>query len=299
MAVEVIVNGTTNGWVPTIWAQEILQHLRSNITITPRVNRNYDTEVANYGDTVNIPKPIALTAQDAPVTTTTTNVAADSVSVTLNKFKTVEAQVGDVFLAQSRPNVMADITRAAGIALAEAIENDLLGLYASATATVGTAGTDVTAAILRAARKALVDNKVPRLEPKYVILSTKDYDSILSDTNITNALNYGGAEAIRRGEVPTVYGLQLLESQLVPVVAGTPNTTYNLAFARDFAVLVTRPLPAPMDGTPSAVVRDTDTGVSFRMVLKYDNQAKAHKISVDVLYGVAALRPEFGVQVLG
>jgi len=219
------------------------------------------------------------------------------VAVTLNKFKTVDVKVTDLFRAQSRPDVIAQVTRAAGIALAEAIENDLLALYSAAAANVGTAGTDVTAAVLRQARQKLVEAKVPAAERKYVILSPKDYTAILGDTNITNALNYGGAEAIRAGQAPSVYGLELLESQLTPVVAGTPATTYNLAFARDFAVLATRPLPAPLDGTPSAIVRDTETGLAFRMTLEYEN--KAHIISVDVLYGVAALRPEFAVQVLG
>ncbi len=298
MAVNVIVNGTTTGWIPEIWAREILSHLRNYVAITPRVNRDYDNEIAQYGNTVNVPLPLSLQAADAP-TSGTTNVSADGVPVVLDKFKTVDVEIGDLFSAQSRPDVMQNVTRAAGIALAEAVESDLLALYASAGSSVGTAGTDVTAAVLRQARQKLVEAKAPQLEDKFVVLSPKDYAAILGDSNITNALNYGGADAVREGRVPSVYGLQILESQLVPVVTGTPNTTYNLAFTRDFAVLATRPLPAPLDNTPSAVVMDDETQLSFRLTLQYSNTAKKHVLSVDLLYGVKAIRAGLGVQVIG
>lgn len=298
MPLQIIQNGTTNGWIPQIWAQEVLAHLRANIVMAPRVNRDYDTAIATYGNTVNVPLPLTLTAADAPDSGSTT-VSAQSVSVELNKFKTVDVRVPDLFLAQSRPDVIANITRAAGIALAEAIENALLALYPNAAASVGTAGTDVAADTIRLARQKLVEAKVPPTEEKFVVLSPKDYAAILGDPKVTNALNYGGAEAIREGRAPTLYGMTLLESQLVPVVTGIPNTTYNLAFARDFAVLVTRPLPAPMDGTPAAIVRDDESGLTFRMVMRYDPTGKYHTVSIDVLFGVKAIRPEFAVQVRG
>jgi len=300
MSLNVITNGTNTGWIPEVWAQEIMRHLRNYIALAPRVNRDYDNEVANYGDTINVPLPLTLEAADAP-TSGTADVVADGVAVKLDKFKTVDVQIGDLFKAQSRPDVMQNVTRAAGIALAEAVESDLLALYASAASAVGTAGTDVTAAVLREARQKLVEAKAPQLEDKFVVLSPKDYAAILGDANITNALNYGGADAVREGRVPSVYGLQILESQLVPVVDdGNGNlTTYNLAFTRDFAVLATRPLQPPMDGTPSAVISDPDTQLSFRLTLQYSNTAKAHVMSVDLLYGVQAIRTGLGVQVLG
>ena len=122
---------------------------------------------------------------------------------------------------------------------------------------------------------------------------------MLGDEHINDSGSYGGPDAIRDGRIPSAYGLQILESQLVPVVAGSPDTTYNLAFTRDFAVLATRPLPAPLDNTPSAVVMDDETQLSFRLTLQYSNTAKRHVLSVDLLYGVKAVRPELAVQVLG
>ncbi|HEX2864353.1 MAG TPA: P22 phage major capsid protein family protein [Deinococcales bacterium] len=300
MPIDVIGTTQASAWIPQIWAQEMLAALRNNVVLANLVNRDYDGQVANMGNTVNVPIPPVLTARDAPLAdTTANNVTGTTTPVTLNKFKTVDVSVGDVAQAQSAPDIMRNIVRSAAIALAETIENDLFALYTNATTNVGTGAVDVTPATVVAARKNLVTNKVPALAGKYLVLSPKDYAAILGNSAINAALNYGSASAIQQGKVPSLYGFELYESQLVPYVVGTPNTYYNLALARDSMVLVTRPLPAPMATVQSAVISDPDSKLSFRMTLGYDQNGKSHRLSFDILYGVAALRPSFMVQVKG
>jgi hypothetical protein len=300
MPINVIDSTGASAWVPQIWAQEILANLRNAIVLAKLVNRDYSNQVADYGSQVNVPLPVTLTAQDIPYSSGTNNVNLQTRPVPLNRWKGVPIQVSDLALAQSRPDILSQLTRAAAIAIAEAIENDLFALYTSASASVGTAGTDVTPATVAAARRKLIENKVPASERKFLVLSPKDFAALLTSPNLANALNYGGPDAIQQGRVPTLYGMEVYESQLVPVVAGTPNTTYNLALARDALALVTRPLPAPQAAVRSAVVTDDETGLAFRMTLTYQNTPQpAHVLNIDVLYGVAVLRPEFLVQVRG
>jgi hypothetical protein len=300
MPINVIDSTSASTWVPQIWAQEILTNLRNAIVLTKLVNKDYSNQVADYGGQVNVPLPVTLTAQDIPYTTTTSSVNLQTRAVTLNKWKGVPIQITDLALAQSRPDILSQLTRAAAIAIAEAIENDLFALYTSASASVGTAGTDVTPATVAAARRKLIENKVPASERKFLVLSPKDYAALLTSQNVAYAYNYGGAEAIQQGRVPTLYGMEVYESQLVPTVAGTPTTTYNLALARDAIALVTRPLPAPQAYVRSAVVTDDETGIAFRMTLTYENAPQpTHILNIDVLYGVAVLRPEFLIQVKG
>lgn len=301
MSIETITAGTAGtNWVPTIWAREILRALRNNIVLLPRINRDFDSQVSERGKTINIPLPFSLTAQAAPLASTTaSNVTPTTTPVSLDKFYTVDFEVEDVGAAQAAPNIMQNAVEAAGIALAEQVENDIWALYTNfATGAVGTAGTDITAAIIRAARKVMVDNKVPKGVPMTAALSTKDYDALLGDANISQVMQYGNAQAIQEGRVGRLFGMEVVESQLVPVVAGTPNTTYNLVFSRDAMVMVTRPLPLPTAGVAAAIVTDTESGLAFRMTLQYDINKKANRMSIDILYGVAALRAAFGVQVL-
>lgn len=301
MAVNVITNSTAADWIPEIWAQEVLQHLRANMPIASRVNRDYSTQVATYGDAVNVPKPITLTAQNKPVSGTT-NLTLDNVSIQLNSWKSATpVLIQDLALAQSRPNIIANLTRAGAISLATAIETDLASLYSSLTYNVGTYGTAVDAADIAAADKKLFDNLAPQDQERYVVLSSKDYASLLGDTNISNALNFGGAEAIRGGQIPSLYGMNILRSQLIQTTVATPTQTHNLAFHRDAFALVTRALPTPQAGTgvSAVVVTDDETQLTFRMMLQYDILQGGHYFDMDVLYGVAVLRDELAVVVKG
>lgn len=295
MALQVISKTTADAWIPEIWAQEILTRLRANIVLARIVRRNYSSQVAQRGDTVNIPVPVNLSAFDVG-DTGTQNITLTTKQVILNKFKHVPIRVDDLAMAQAAPDLLEDLTFAAAQALAEAIEQDLFALYTAASANVGTAGTDVSAATIRAAKKILDDARAPQTD-RYVIVSPKDHIALMADPTLAPFFAQASPETIRQGALPDLYGFRTAMSQLVPVVSGTPTTTYNLAMHRDALALVTRPLPAPMDGTPSVVVTDDEAGLSFRLTMRYDVLTKAHTISVDILYGVAAIRPELLVQV--
>lgn len=300
MAINIIDNSTAADWIPEIWAQEAMRHLRANMPVASRVNRDYDGEVASYGDTVNVPKPIVLSAQNMPVTGTS-NLTLDMVPIALNKWKSATpVYLQDLARAQSRPNVIANLTQAGAIALANQVETDLLALHSSLTYNVGTYGTAVSAATIAAADKKLFDNLTPSDGQRYVVLSSKDYAALLGDSNISNALNFGGAEAIRAGNIPSLYGLEILRSQLIPTTVATPTQTHNVAFHRDALALVTRPLPAPLAGGANVVVvTDTETQLTFRMTLDYDAERAAHWFNMDILYGVAILRDELAAVVRG
>ena len=284
------------GWIPQVWAQEVLAFLRSNITLAKLATRDYSQNVASYGDTVNVPKPMTLQAQDVPASGSQA-VVLDRVQVQLNRFKTVPIVIGDLAMYQTRADLLQTVSRAAGIALAEAIESDLFALYTGAGASVGTAGANITTDTITLARRKLVENKLPAMATKNLVLSPKDYAALLNLPNVAQVYQFGGPEGIRAGRVPQLFGFDVYESQLTPVVAGTPPTTYKLAFGEGALGLVTRVLPAPAATVASAVVTDDESGLSFRMTLGYDQANKQHRLDLDILYGVAVLRPEWLVQV--
>lgn len=298
MPINVVDSGTASAWVPQVWAQEILNNLRSYIVMAKLVNKDYSSQVAQFGNQVNVPVPVNLTAQDIPYSSGNTNVTLATRPVPLNRWKGVPIQVTDIAMAQTRPDVLSQLSRSAAIAIAEAIENDLFALYTGASANVGTAGTNITPTVVAQARQALVQNRVPPSERKFLVTHPKDYQALLTSQNVSFALNLGSPEAIQQGRLPMLYGMEVYESQLVPQVSGTPTTTFNLAFARDAIALVTRPLPAPDAAVRSAVVTDDESGLAFRLTLTYQaTPTPAHIINIDLIYGLAVLRPEFLIQV--
>jgi hypothetical protein len=71
----------------------------------------------------------------------------------------------------------------------------------------------------------------------------------------------------------------------------------NMAFHENAFVLVSRPIDKPMGGVDSYTT--TADGISVRVTMGYDMTTKENIVSVDCLFGVATLYPEFATRILG
>lgn len=78
-----------------------------------------------------------------------------------------------------------------------------------------------------------------------------------------------------------------------------PPGDYNFAFHRNAIALVVRPLilPRPGVGAIGAVVNDG--GLSMRVVITYDGKAQGHRVTFDMLCGIAILDTGLGAVMLG
>src|SRR5205085_6263393 len=88
--------------------------------------------------------------------------------------------IPDVTKVLALPDLLQLYMQPAVIAIAQKIESDLLGLYASFTsnAPVGTAGTAITEAAIDTAETALFQAKVPASEPKYLVVDAAAYSAL-------------------------------------------------------------------------------------------------------------------------
>lgn len=293
-------------FIPEIWANVALEVLRNNIVLarlTP-----VDSAITgsfSVGDTLHIPYPGTFTANDkaegSPVTLQTPS-GSSEVTVALNKHKEVSFLVEDVVNAQTNQNIMSRYSEAAVVAIAEVIETDLWALYSGFTHSVGTTGTDLTAASIRAARKQLNVQKAP-MANRALVVSPKDEISILGDSTLQSFFAFAQNAGVREGSMGRVYGFDLYMSQLVPVVAGTPPSTKNLALVgggNGALVMAMRPFATIPEGigVRVATVRDPESGLMIRVIMAYNPSYLGTQITLDVLYGVKMLRDEKGVQVL-
>lgn len=78
----------------------------------------------------------------------------------------------------------------------------------------------------------------------------------------------------------------------IAVLGATDQNGVNLAFARDFLTFATVDLPLPENKDTSRMQFD---GLSLRMIRDYDTVNDQFLNRVDILWGSAVLRPEFGV----
>lgn len=83
----------------------------------------------------------------------------------------------------------------------------------------------------------------------------------------------------------------------VVVLGATGQTGVNLAFARDFVTFASVDLPLPPNKDASRATIGGPRGLSVRMIRDYDTINDQFLNRVDILWGSAVLRPEFGVVV--
>lgn len=291
---ENVLNNTTNTeFIPTIVAQSALGRLKSFLNVAKRVSRDSDWTTATVGQTINVPKRGAVVANDktAGDTFTKQNPTATSVSVSLDTHKEATFTIDDVTKVLENQNTLMGYGEDGAIAIAEAIETDLLDLHPDITNTEtfdNTSEATVESSMLNI-RKFFVDQKVPMTEPRYMVVSPTVYNELLDTDKFSRYDARGTGEQITSGRLINAYGLEIFESQLIPT-SGSPVAYHNIAFTRNGLILASRPLPVPQGfGGSYAVINDEDLGLSLRSMFWYNADIGAHQLTLDVLYGVAIL----------
>ena len=183
-------------------------------------------------------------------------------------------------------------------ALAEAIDNDLLALYADIATEVGVAGSAMEVADIVDAGTALNNQKAPA-ETRYCIISPAASGQLLKLAEFSSAQwDPANVDALRSANLGPKYGFAaIVWSQLVDSLTATP-IYQNLAFHRDAFALVVRPLATPAVGTLTATAVDPESGLSVRLEIGRSIQNKRTECSLDVLYGVKTLNAALAVKIL-
>src|SRR3954469_11091282 len=145
-------------------ANDALPALMSNLVMDNLVNRDYEPVLAHAGDTVNVPIPPTLVANNIAEggTVQTQNPNVGNAQIVLNTHAEATFQIPDVTKVLAVPDLLNLYMQPAVAAIAQKIETDLLALYASfsSNAPVGTAGTAINEAVVDSAETALFQAKI-------------------------------------------------------------------------------------------------------------------------------------------
>lgn len=281
-------------------AADALPALVGNLVMGNLVNRSYEADLANQGDTVNIPIPPTMAANNIAEggSVQTQNPSLGNAQVVINTHAESSFQIPDVTRVLAHPGLLNMYMMPAIISLAERIETDILQLYLNLTAnsSVGTANTTITESVVDAAETALFAAKVPDSLPKFLVVSGSTYSDLRQIQRFSeDKVSPEFASAIPSGVVGRLKNFFVMRSQYVSKVS---NTTFNLAFARDAFALVMRMLPRPLPNTGAVAEYATLGNFGMRVVLSYAPNTLAQQFTVDILYGTGVLRNVFGLPVL-
>ena len=299
----VITSSNVASAIVKLVAADALPALVGNLVMGNLVNRDYEPVLAQAGDTVNVPIPPALVANNmaegAQVQPQSPNLG--NAAIVLNTHAEATFQIPDVTKVLAVPDLLQVYMQPAVVAIAERIESDLLGLYAGFTANtaVGTAGTALTEEVVDQAETELFSAKVPPADPRYLVVDANTYSQLRQIERFSEYQTAGdaGLRALIDGTVGKIKDFFVFRSQFVAKTGSGPATTHNLAFTRSAIGLVIRRLPQPLYGT-GAVAHYAEMGnFGMRIVMSYQPNTLAQQFTVDVLYGCGILRNNFAVQV--
>lgn len=295
-------NNVANAIVKLV-AVDALPALMGNLVMGNLVNRDFEPVLAQAGDTVNVPIPPVLTANNLAEggTVQPQNPNLGNAQIVLNTHAEATFQIPDVTKVLATPELLKMYMQPAIIALAERIESDLLSLASQFTANtpLGIPGIPISEATIDSAETALFQAKVPAGMPKYLVVDAGAYSQLRQIPRFSEYSTAGeaGLRAVIDGTVGKIKDFYVLRSQFVQKTGGATPITHNLAFTRESIGLVVRRLPQPLAGTGAVAEYAEAGGFGVRVVMSYAPNTLAQQFTVDVLYGAAVLRNSHGVQV--
>jgi len=284
-------------------AADALPVLVGNLVMGNLVNRDYEPVLAHAGDTINVPIPPIMQANNIAEGNTVTlqNPSLGNAQIVLHTHAESTFQIPDVTRVLAVPDLLKVYMQPAVVAIAERIESDLLNLYSyfSSNTPVGTAGVAITEPTIDSAETALFLAKIPPSEQKYIVVDAAAYSAWRQIPRFSEFQTAGdaGLQALVLGTIGKVKDFFVFRSQYVQHTGTNPVNTHNLAFTRDAIGLVVRRLPQPLPGT-GAIAEYAELGnFGMRVIMSYQPNTLAQQFTVDVLYGCGVLRNEAGVQV--
>lgn len=200
-------------------ARQTLPRLIENLVFPNLVYKDFsdDFEVGK-GATVQVRKPVVLTATTFSEQSgvQVQNVTETSVDVTLDTLATVDVEFGAMARATSVDSLNRLFLEPAAAALAEKINADGMKLYKDIPYTVGTPHTTPSGLETFAeASKVLDNNKVPQVGRRGIW----DPDSMAEFRkagDLVNVEKSGTTEALRRGSIGVIFGIENYMSQSIP-----------------------------------------------------------------------------------
>jgi N4-gp56 family major capsid protein len=223
---------TLNDLLPAITAEAMF--VANERSIMRGLVKNYSIPASN-GKTITVPiyptqSAAALTEGDE---VSNTAVSTDGVTLTVSTVA-IRTMITDLVRASSASNVVADMGRLFGEAIAKKMDQDLLALFSGFSVGVGGASTAMSAALVANAVARLRANSVPGDALACVLNPYVAYDLKSALTNTFANPNAGiiQNEAMQTGYVGTLFGVPVFESANI-ANTGTAGDYVGAVFHRD------------------------------------------------------------------
>jgi hypothetical protein len=216
-------------FIPEIWSKLLLASLKKSLVYAAPgvVNRDYEGEIAEQGDTVtinSISRPTIGTYTKGSTTIVPEQLTSAQRKLLVDQAKYFAFEVDDVDRRQAAGNVIPEAIVEAAYGLRDVADQYVVGLYtgvdaANAIGTVSITTADL-AVINLVALKVRLDNASVPSEGRWVVIPPWYHGLLLRDDRFVRADAAGTTEALRNGMVGRAFGFDVKISNNAPNVTG-------------------------------------------------------------------------------
>jgi hypothetical protein len=270
-----------------IYAQEALQAFVASLTPLNAFSRDFSSQAAQRGNAVYVPRVDAVTSTTFNQSYTGSGGTINTITVNLDKHRINTVDLTDVQQLNSSAAVITNMARQQGKSLAKMVLQDIwsqLTIPNFGAAIVTTAASNWSRTQVRAMRKALIESDVD-MSLASLVADVDIYDALLGDSNITQAFQYGGSEAIREGRIPRLFGMNVYETNVLPSLTTTIGAFIvhpdSMAVAmRQFSSVVPTSAYEAFE-----TVTDPESGITMQYRRLYDPNVGKMYASFECLFG--------------
>lgn len=228
-----------SNFIPQVWSARLLEHLDKSLVYVKLLNRDYEGEIKQYGDTVKINQIGDISIKDYSGEDIDAPEDTDGTQHILNidQQKYFNFRVKDVDNAQSKPKVMDAAMQRAAYAMADVLDQyaaDLLCKGADTNNAIGSDGTPIVPTLSDAydylvdLATKLTEANVPKAG-RWVVIPAWYHGLLLKDSRFTGSGTDYNKAILEGGEVGVAAGFKVYVSNNVPntkkakykIIAGT------------------------------------------------------------------------------
>jgi hypothetical protein len=229
----------TANFIPEVWSKKLLKIFDKYTVMGNLVNRDYEGDITEAGDTVWIRTFGNITinnyTRDAAISFQALTDPMQSLVIDQQKY--FAFKVDDLDKAQANVDILEGYTKRAAIAIRDVIDTRLIGHHADVDAgnVIGSGGSPITLTpdniysyIVDLGEK--LDNCNIPAEDRYLVITPKFKSMLLKSDEFTRATSLGD-QVVSNGKIGTIAGFEVFVTTNNPAAAGVVNI---LAFSKDF-----------------------------------------------------------------
>lgn len=233
-------------FIPQVWSARLLAHLDKAHVLTNLVNRDYEGEIRQYGDTVKITQIGDITIKDYVTNTDIDDpqeLTTEQQLLTIDQQKYYNFQIDDVDAAQARADLADAAMQRAAYGLADVADRWLAEIMAAGADEGNQLGSDAAPVALTAETaytylvrlKVILDKRNVPTSGRWVLVSPEYHGLLLQDDRFVGTGGTAAEAALGNGYIGSAAGFRVYLSNNLPGSLGAQKVIASYNGATSYA----------------------------------------------------------------